>query len=68
MRVASNVKGGEKIKWGWRGGGREKKQNRLEGKLRARLLTTCILMWNCGNPARQRQAAAKVTRDYQDHD
>ncbi len=47
-------------------GGMKRDENSLKDGLRAHLLTACILMQHCGNPASK--AAAKVTRDYQDHD
>lgn len=49
----------------WRGD-RKREKKRLKDGLRAHLLSVCILMRHCGNPASQ--AAVKVTRDYQDHD
>lgn len=42
------------------------RENRLKDGLWAHLLSVCILMRHCGNPASQ--AAVKVTGDYQDHD
>lgn len=41
------------------------RENRLKDGLWAHLLSVCILMRHCGNPASQ--AAVKVTGDYQDH-